>query len=127
MSDTKRPPCQVVPSNAVTRLKAFEGVKWNKICVAGFVKRFLLRSNDPAEGGENNPPPNPNPAPPPAGKIVKEGEITEREVQLQAQLDAEKEARKQAEMKAGQFEDQVNTLKQQQTDAAWKYRPFKLS
>jgi hypothetical protein len=88
----------------------------------------LLRDPNPAgEGGGGNPTPgNPDPTPPPAGKEVIEGDRTERETQLQAELDAEREAKKKLEMDNAGLQDRIHTMTEQQKDAAWKYRPFKL-
>ena len=57
-------------------------------------------------------PPSNTPAAPPAATTVIEGEMTERELKLQAQLEAEKAARKKAEIEAGHHADEAHQLRQ---------------
>lgn len=103
--------------------------------------KLRLYSPDPTDGGSagstDQTPPTPSPAPaaPPAARTVKEGERTERELQLEKDLQAanDREARTAAEKKdreqrINQLEDELRQLKQiPKTEPAKKSSGFRLT
>jgi hypothetical protein len=84
--------------------------------------------NIPAPAAQTQPPepiPQPlDPAAPPATKIVVEGQLTERELDLQRRLDAAETARKKAETDAAYAQDEAARLRtppQREKKASWGF------